>query len=304
MTRQPHSAAQFGEQRDFWWNRDFLDLMAHRWRLNDALSIADIGCGVGHWSRLLFPRLGLGARVVGLDREAEWVVSAAAAFRHSYPEAGASRAAFIQSDATSLPFADNAFDAVTSQTLLMHLARPRLALAEMVRVARPGGIVICVEPNNLVNSTNFSSLTESQPVEAVVRRFEFWLRYQRGKIAGGKGDNSIGDLLPGMFVGAGLVDIMVFQSDRCGAIYPPYDKPEQQVLLDQMDTWKRTGQGPWDRADVFENVRAGGGTEQFFEVAWNQFEEDHWRQRDAVRQGMFHAAEGGLNYLVSGRKRL
>ena len=28
MAIQPHSADQFGAQRDFWWNRDFLDLMA------------------------------------------------------------------------------------------------------------------------------------------------------------------------------------------------------------------------------------------------------------------------------------
>ena len=48
---EPHSAAHFGEQRDFWWHRDFLDLMALRWKLADASSIADIGCGLGHWSR-------------------------------------------------------------------------------------------------------------------------------------------------------------------------------------------------------------------------------------------------------------
>src|ERR1039458_5904506 len=41
----PHSAEQFGPQRDFWWNRDFLDLMATRWRLREAASLADIGCG-------------------------------------------------------------------------------------------------------------------------------------------------------------------------------------------------------------------------------------------------------------------
>ena len=49
-----HSAVQFGKQRDFWWHRDFLDLMALRWKLADASSIADIGCGLGHWSRLLY----------------------------------------------------------------------------------------------------------------------------------------------------------------------------------------------------------------------------------------------------------
>ena len=33
---KPHSAEYFGPQRDFWWNRDFLDLRAKRWRLAEA----------------------------------------------------------------------------------------------------------------------------------------------------------------------------------------------------------------------------------------------------------------------------
>ena len=45
MSDQPHSAEFFGEQRDFWWNRDFLALMATRWRLHEASSLADIGHG-------------------------------------------------------------------------------------------------------------------------------------------------------------------------------------------------------------------------------------------------------------------
>jgi hypothetical protein len=64
----PHSAEPFGPQRDFWWNRDFLDLMATRWRLREASSLADIGCGVCHWSRLLYPYLRESARLTGVDR--------------------------------------------------------------------------------------------------------------------------------------------------------------------------------------------------------------------------------------------
>src|SRR5512136_1972590 len=74
---RPHSAEQFGPQRDFWWNRDFLDLMAARWRLREASSLADIGCGLCHWSRLLYPYLRAPARLVGVDREERWVVEAA-----------------------------------------------------------------------------------------------------------------------------------------------------------------------------------------------------------------------------------
>ena len=81
----PHSAEQFGPQGDFWWNRDFLDLMAARWRLHEAASLADIGCGVGHWSRLLYPYLRPPARLAGVDREPRWVVEASEKFPRDRP---------------------------------------------------------------------------------------------------------------------------------------------------------------------------------------------------------------------------
>ena len=74
---KPHSAEYFGEQRDFWYNADFMALMAKRWRLSSALSILDAGCGIGHWGRVLAPFLSPDAVLLGVDREHEWVEKAA-----------------------------------------------------------------------------------------------------------------------------------------------------------------------------------------------------------------------------------
>ena len=52
------------------------------------------------------------------------------------------------------------------------------------------------------------------PVATLVRRFELWLRQYRGRIAEGRGNHGIGDLLPGLFAGLGLRQIAVF--DCCG----------------------------------------------------------------------------------------
>jgi hypothetical protein len=67
----------------------------------------------------------------------------------------------------------------------------------------------------------FTSLTASEPVETIVRRFEFWLRYHRGKLAAGQGDHCIGDLLPGYFAQLGLRDIGVHLSDKAQTVFPP-----------------------------------------------------------------------------------
>ena len=51
---------------------------------------------------------------------------------------------FIAGDATALPFADAAFDAVTISFALRNVVDADAALAEMLRVTRPGGrVVIC-----------------------------------------------------------------------------------------------------------------------------------------------------------------
>jgi SAM-dependent methyltransferase len=53
----------------------------------------------------------------------------------------------LRSSAYALPFADGGFDAVSCWELLHHLEDPRLALREMLRVARHRLIVF--EPNRL-----------------------------------------------------------------------------------------------------------------------------------------------------------
>jgi SAM-dependent methyltransferase len=300
---QPHSADQFGPQRDFWWHPDFLDLMAARWRLREAASLADIGCGLCHWSRLLYHYLKVPARFAGVDREPRWLAQAERRFCEAFPDVPSDHLLFRQGDATRIPLPDGSYEVVTCQTVLMHLARPADALREMVRVLRPGGLLVCVEPNNLWNYLAFTSLTAAEPVEAIVRRFEFWLRYHRGLQAAGLGDHTIGDLLPGYFSQAGLEDIRVHQSDRVAALFPPYAAPAQQALLQQERQSHDSSTGPWDREEVRRHVLDGGGAQEFFDRVFAELHERFSQEQQAIAAGSFHAALGGVAYLVSGRKR-
>nr|WP_243753027.1 class I SAM-dependent methyltransferase [Leucobacter ruminantium] len=52
---------------------------------------------------------------------------------------------FVWADATALPFEDDTFDAATISYGLRNVNDPRLALAEMRRVVRPGGRVVIAE---------------------------------------------------------------------------------------------------------------------------------------------------------------
>ncbi|HET8795114.1 MAG TPA: demethylmenaquinone methyltransferase [Arthrobacter sp.] len=52
---------------------------------------------------------------------------------------------FIAGDATNLPFADNSFDATTISFGLRNINEPKKALAEMLRVTKPGGRLVIAE---------------------------------------------------------------------------------------------------------------------------------------------------------------
>ncbi len=299
---QPHSAEWFGAQRDFWWHRDFLDLMARRWRLSEASSLADIGCGLCHWSRLLYGYLHPPARFAGVDQEVRWVTEAPQHFRRAFPAVSSNLLNFQQGDATRLPLPDNSFEVVTCQTLLMHLPSPLDALREMLRILRPGGLLLCVEPNNLWNHLAFTSLTAEESVEAIVRRFDFWLRCHRGRLAGGRGNHSIGDLLPGYFAQLGVTEITAHQSDHVAAFFPPYNTDEQEALIQQERQWKSSPTGPWNREELRTLFLLGGGTADGFAEVFGDLLEHFSREQAAIAAGTFHAAYGGIHYLVSGRK--
>jgi cyclopropane fatty-acyl-phospholipid synthase-like methyltransferase len=78
MTRgtEPHSSAYMGPQRDLFWNPDHIDLVGRRLHLAGVNSVLDVGCGQGHWGRLLDRVTSPQATTVGVDMEPEWVAEA------------------------------------------------------------------------------------------------------------------------------------------------------------------------------------------------------------------------------------
>jgi ubiquinone/menaquinone biosynthesis C-methylase UbiE len=294
-----HSEAYLGRQREFWWKHDFLQLIAKRCGLNKEHSLAEVGCGWGHWSKLLFPYLKPPARLLAIDREPAWVNRTRELLATSRLDG---RFEACVGDAQELPVQSNSFDAVTCQTLLMHLSRPARGLKEMIRIARPGGLILCAEPNNLFNMIAYNCFTPQASTETLVSSFEFWLRFQRGKAMLGEGNNAIGEYLPGMFANLGLLDIQVYQRDTAFALFPPYDGAEQQALLEQNRFWEESETGPWNREEVRRYVLAGGGSDSMVARQFQSMRRGAIARRKAIAQRQFHSAGGGVFYLVCGRK--
>lgn len=102
----------------------------------------DMGCGVLGVLHLLAERVGAQGRVVGLDREARMVE-----FGQNLAEQRGLAVEFIQADATASGLPDSSFDLVHARTLLLNVQNPQDIVAEMVRIAKPGGVVAVQEPD-------------------------------------------------------------------------------------------------------------------------------------------------------------
>lgn len=93
--------------------------------------VLDVGCGPGALTAELIARLGAGS-VVGVDPSESYAQAA----RERFPDTRIELAT-----AGTLPFADGAFDAALAQLVVHFLQDPVHDLAELARVARPGGVV-------------------------------------------------------------------------------------------------------------------------------------------------------------------
>ncbi len=89
--------------------------------------------------------LGPSTVVVGLDYDAVSVAHATATY-------GGSRTAYIRGALTTLPLPDAGVDLVVSLQVLEHIWSPGAYVRELVRVTRPGGVVVLSTPNRLTFS--------------------------------------------------------------------------------------------------------------------------------------------------------
>jgi ubiquinone/menaquinone biosynthesis C-methylase UbiE len=152
--------------------------------------VLDVGSGTGDDVRLLAALVGPEGRVVGLDSS-----EAAVAEARRRSEVGGLPVEFQVGDAHELPFPGDAFDAARSDRVLQHLRDPARALAELIRVTRPGGTVVVMD-------SDWDTLVVDSPELAVTRQI---VHAHANSTLNGQ----IGRQLRALFVAAGLEDVRV-----------------------------------------------------------------------------------------------
>ena len=99
--------------------------------LRAGLRVLDVGCGTGGYLRIMAPLVAPGP-AVGIDVSATLIARA-----QQLAAADDANVSFRVGDAYDLPFPAASFDRVVASQVLLHLAEPWRAVAQMRRVLAP-----------------------------------------------------------------------------------------------------------------------------------------------------------------------
>lgn len=193
------SLQELRASREAWWTERFTELVWSHIGRDVQDRWLEVGCGTGILSKRLRDRLDAKSVLVGTDLDplrVKWAHQAVT-FGEVHPSS-----TYCVADGRRLPFADGSYSLSISILTLQHVPDPEVVLGEMKRVTRPGGSVVCVEPDNV---TQRICLPRPQPTldDALLA---FWRRVGRRHLPA---DMAVGPSLPGLFKRRGLGDVTI-----------------------------------------------------------------------------------------------
>ena len=181
-------------------------LLLDRTGVGPGAHVLDLGCGPLGVLDLLAERVGDHGRVVGVDREERYLAMA----RSELDARGLAGVELAAGDATGTGLPAASFDLVHERLLLNNVPDPGAVVAEMVRLARPGGCVALQD----VDWLTWTCLPEHPD----------WDRLARAVASAWSGDVHLGRRAPALLAAAGLVDVQVVAHLRVFRPGEPYHR--------------------------------------------------------------------------------
>jgi ubiquinone/menaquinone biosynthesis C-methylase UbiE len=190
-------------QQNFEWTRDFWQgwrestnpfrqyksqrdrqLVLKALHLRDGERLLEVGCGYGWISRALWDAANI--EWFGVDRSPEMV-------SQLRTESSKQSHHALLADACQLPYRDGEFDKVICTGVLMHIREDIFALRELIRVLRPGGLLVCSINNALSPYSLLVRIWNSRKTR-FVQKFRIPASFRRIlKEAGVQSEEMVGD---------------------------------------------------------------------------------------------------------------
>ncbi len=128
-----------------------------------AEPVLDVGCGDGHFASVALDAV-RHPLAVGIDPDAGSLREARG--RHAYSQ-------LLQAQGGALPFPDDSFATVISNSVLEHIPEVEPVLAEIARVLRPGGqFIFCVPSDHFTRLLFFTQLFRRLRCAGLARAYE------------------------------------------------------------------------------------------------------------------------------------
>ena len=189
-------------------------LRSHRWRtaansagyllplLRPGVRLLDVGCGPGTITMDLADVVGPVGTVTALERTEDALDLA----RGEAERRGTTNVDFVVGNVQALDLPDASFDVVHAHQVLQHVDDPVLALREMRRVCRPGGIVAA-------RDSDYAGFTWYPAVPELARWLEVYSAVARSNSA----EPDAGRRLLAWARAAGLTDVVASSATWCYA---------------------------------------------------------------------------------------
>jgi SAM-dependent methyltransferase len=166
-----------------------------------------VGCGLGEAALALAQDLGDDGEIVGVDRSERMLRVA-----RSKAAAARCRVRFSVGDASALDEPDDSFDAARSERTLQWLPDPSAAVAEIVRVVRPGGRISLID----TDWSTFRIDVGDDALSAIVRHA---MGTERGR------PSNVGGRLPELVAAAGCVLLASMEATHAWTTWDPDASP-------------------------------------------------------------------------------
>ncbi|MCP4633429.1 MAG: methyltransferase domain-containing protein [candidate division Zixibacteria bacterium] len=288
-------------QRKRLWTEEAIERYAKWLNLSPGMIAVDIGCGLGFLGYSYWKYFGKGGHYIGIDIKQGLLKDAREA---SKKWATGGKADFTTGDVYNLPIPDCCADWAMCQTLMIHLENPKLALSEMIRILKPGGLLLCIEPDNLRPALDwvFSSLPKLD-LETQLLFYKVNTIANDGRIKMGRGDRGVAPSIPHMLSELGIDDLEILTRDTVPFLEPPYKTERQQEMIANMKKHVLNDENFNAMYDEFkeEFINGGGNIREFdklYEISKNLRE----IQLQQMENKEFFICGAHPIYLFKGRK--